>query len=58
MEYNKFKNDASVYQSTARAEDGMPPRGRWDAFCEGVLIPIGSLFAVFLTMLGLMLIAD
>ncbi|RSL15855.1 hypothetical protein EDE15_1360 [Edaphobacter aggregans] len=58
MEYDKFKNDASVYQSTARAEDGIQPQGRWSALCEGVLIPIGSLFAVFLTMLGLMLIAD
>jgi hypothetical protein len=58
MEYSKFKNDASVYESTARAEDGMPPRSRWNALCEGVLIPLGSLFAVFLAMLGLMLIAD
>ena len=58
MEYSKSKNDASVYQSTARAEDGMQPQGRWNALCEGVLIPIGSLFAVFLTMLGLMLLTD
>jgi hypothetical protein len=58
MEHTKFKNDASVYESTARAEDGMRPQSRWNALCEGVLIPLGSLFAVFMTMLGLMLIAD
>ena len=58
MEHSKIKKDASVYQSTARAEDGMRPLSRWNAFCEGVLIPIGSLFAVFLTMLGLMLLTD
>ncbi len=58
MEYSKLKNDASVYQSTARAEDGIRPQGRWNALCEGVLIPLGSLFAVFLAMLGIMLIAD
>lgn len=58
MEHSKLKNDASVYQSIARAEDGMRPQSRWYTLCEGVLIPLGSLFAVFLVMLGLMLIAD
>jgi hypothetical protein len=56
MEYTELKNDASIYQSNARAEDGMQHRSRWEALCEGVLIPIGSLFTVFLAMLGIMLL--
>jgi hypothetical protein len=56
MEYTELKNDASIYQSNARAEDGMQQRSRWSALCEGVIIPIGSLFTVFLAMLGIMLL--
>jgi hypothetical protein len=56
MEYSQLENDASIYQSNVRAEDGMQPRGRWSALCEGVLIPLGSLFTVFLAMLGIMLL--
>jgi hypothetical protein len=56
MEYGEPGNDASIYQSNARAEDGMQPRSHWNALCEGVLIPLGSLFTVFLAMLGVMLL--
>lgn len=56
MQYTEVKNDASIYQSNVRAEDGMQPRSRWNALCEGVLIPLGSLFTVFLAMLGIMLL--
>jgi hypothetical protein len=56
MEYSEVKNDVSIYQSNVRAEDGMQPRSRWSALCEGVLIPLGSLFTVFLAMLGIMLL--
>jgi len=49
-------NNPSVYQSNIRAEDGYQRRERWNSFFDEVLIPIGSLFAVFLVMLGLILI--
>jgi hypothetical protein len=56
MEYSEINNDGSIYQSNARAEDGMEQRSQWNALFEGVIIPIGSLFTVFLAMLGVMLI--
>jgi hypothetical protein len=56
MEYTESNNNTSIYQSNVRAEDGMQPRSRWSALCEGVLIPLGSLFTVFLAMLGIMLL--
>jgi hypothetical protein len=56
MNYTESKPIAPVYQSTSRAEDGQLQSNRWNALCEGVLFPLGSLFAVFLLMLGAMLI--
>jgi hypothetical protein len=57
MEYTKFlKNDAIIDQPNARAEDGMSKPSHWNTLCEGVLIPLGSIFAVFLAMLGMMLL--
>jgi hypothetical protein len=50
--------DNSIYQSNIRAEDGRQQTTRWSSFCDGVLIPLGSIFAVFLVMLGVMLIVD
>ncbi|WP_158790212.1 hypothetical protein [Granulicella sp. L60] len=58
MQYTPRIEDASTFQSTARAEDGSQSCSSWTNLCEGVLIPIGSLFAIFLFMLGVMLIAD
>jgi hypothetical protein len=57
MVYAQQNEEVSIYQSTVRAEDG-PPCSRWSALCEGVLIPLGSLFAIFLVMLGIMLVAN
>jgi hypothetical protein len=56
MEYIESNNDVSIYQSNVRAEDGMQPRNHWSALCEGVLIPIGSLFTAVLAILGMMLL--
>jgi hypothetical protein len=55
MEYTKQNDQASIYESNFRAEDGIPT-GRSNALYEGVVIPLGSLFAVFLFMLGVMVI--
>ena len=57
MEYIQPNDQASIYQSNVRAEDGLPC-GRWSAFCEGVVVPLVSLFAVFLFMLGAMLVTN
>ena len=56
MEHIEQKDITSTYQSNSRAEDGLSQRSQWITLCEGVLIPLGSLFAVFLFMLGVMLI--
>jgi hypothetical protein len=55
MEYTEQNNQASIYESNFRAEDGLPT-GRSNALYEGVVIPLASLFAVFLFMLGVMVI--
>src|ERR1700761_2182981 len=56
MNYIDSHQIAPTYQSNSRAEDGQLDRSHWSGLCEGVLIPLGSLFAVFLLMLGVMLI--
>jgi hypothetical protein len=45
---------ASIDQPNVRAEDGLQ-RASWNSLCEGILIPLGSLFAVLLVMVGMML---
>ena len=55
MEYTQQNNHASIYESNFRAEDGLPT-GRSNALYEGVVIPLASLFAVFLFMVGAMVI--
>ena len=50
--------DEVFSQSNVRAEDGFLQTSRWERLCEGVLIPLGSLLAVFMMMLCVMLIAD
>jgi hypothetical protein len=52
------ENMNSVNQSNVRAEDGFQGRASWNSFCEGILIPLGSLGAVFLVMLAVMLISN
>jgi hypothetical protein len=56
MNYIDSPQIAPTFQSNSRAEDGDLDCTRWSGLCEGVLIPLGSLFAVFLLMLGVMLI--
>ena len=54
MEYTQHNDEASIYQSNFRAEDGLE-NGRTNALYEGVVVPLASLFAVFLVMVGVML---
>jgi hypothetical protein len=56
MESIERKEITPAFQSNSRAEDGQTQGNQWSTLCEGVLIPLGSLFAVFLFMLGVMLI--
>ena len=53
----RLEDNKAIYPSNIRAEDGYQRRGAWNSLREGVLIPLGSLFAVFVVMLGLMLIS-
>jgi hypothetical protein len=57
MEHTQQNDQASMYQSNFRAEDG-PTGSRWSSLYEGVVVPLASLFAVFLFMLGAMVIAN
>ena len=57
MKLTMFKYDNSDVLSNIRAEDGLPQPIRWNAFYEGVILPLGSLFAVFLLVLGVMLLS-
>jgi hypothetical protein len=57
MEFARFKYNDSALQSNIRAEDGLQQANNWNAFCEGVLLPIGSLFAISLIVLSVMLIS-
>jgi hypothetical protein len=56
MEYTERQDITANYQSNIRAEDGLSQGSQWNTLCEGVLIPLGSLFVIFLFMLGVMLI--
>ena len=53
----KFKFDNADLLTNIRAEDGFPQPIRWNAFYEGVILPLGSLFAVFMLVLGVMLLS-
>ena len=55
MEYTQEHDQVTVYQSNFRAEDGAPP-GRSNALYEGVVIPLASLFAVVLFVVGAMML--
>jgi hypothetical protein len=56
MKYHKLQDIASTYQPNIRAEDGIQQRDRWSGLYEGVLVPFGFLFALFLAFLIVMLI--
>jgi hypothetical protein len=55
MEYTQHNDQESIYESTFRAEDGLPT-SRSNALYEGVVVPLASLFAVFLFMVGAMML--
>jgi hypothetical protein len=51
MNHRNLINDAWVYSSNARAEDGLQPPGGWRALCDTVLVPLGLYVAFFLLLL-------
>jgi hypothetical protein len=55
MEYTQQNDQTPIYESNFRAEDGVPT-SRMSALYEGVVIPLASLFAIFLFMVGAMVI--
>ena len=55
MEHIQHNDQPSIYESNFRAEDGAPT-GRSNALHEGVVIPLASLFAIFLFMVGAMML--
>jgi hypothetical protein len=54
-EVSIHESNFHAHESNFRAEDGLPS-GRSNALYEGVVVPLASLFAVFLFMLGAMVI--
>jgi hypothetical protein len=55
MEYTHQSDQITIYQSNFRAEDGATT-GRSNALYEGVVVPLASLFAVVLFVVGAMLL--
>jgi hypothetical protein len=55
MEYTQRNDQPSIYESNFRAEDGAHT-GRSNPLYEGVVIPLASLFAIFLFMVGAMVL--
>jgi hypothetical protein len=55
MEYTQHHDEVSIYQSNFRAEDGLNPS---NALYEGVVIPLASLFAVILFVIGAMMLSN
>jgi hypothetical protein len=55
MEYTHQSDEVMIYQSNFRAEDGATT-GRFNALYEGVVVPLASLFAVVLFVVGAMLL--
>lgn len=55
MELTQQNDQVSIYQSNSRAEDGLTGNAS-NALYEGVVIPIVSLFAVFLFVVGAMML--
>jgi len=56
MEYTQQNDHASIYQSNFRAEDG-DAAGSSSPLYEGVVVPLASLFAVVLFVVGAMVIS-
>jgi hypothetical protein len=53
MEITQQNDQASIYQSNFRAEDGLT-NTRSKALYEGIVVPFAAVFAVFLFLLGAM----
>ena len=51
MNHRNLINDAWVYSSNVRAEDGVLPPGGWRALYDTVLVPLGLYVALFLLLL-------
>jgi hypothetical protein len=51
MNHRNLINDAWVYSSNVRAEDGPQPPGGWRALRDTVLVPVGLYVALFLLLL-------
>lgn len=56
MEHTQLNDQGSIYESNYRAEDG-PASGRSSALYEGVVVPLASLFAVVLFVVGAMVVS-
>ena len=52
MEYTQQNDQASMYQSNFRAEDGLT--NSRSSLYEGVVVPFAAVFTIFLIMLGAM----
>ena len=57
MLHTQQNDQASMYQSNFRAEDGLPT-GPSNALYEGVVVPLASLAAVVLFVVGAMIITN
>jgi len=57
MEYTQQNDHASIYQSNFRAEDG-DATGTSSPLYEGVVVPLASLVAVVLFVVGAMVIRN
>jgi hypothetical protein len=55
MEHIQQNEESPISESNFRAEDG-PAASSSNSLYEGVVVPLASLFAVFLFMLGAMVI--
>jgi hypothetical protein len=55
LDYTQQNDQVTMYQSNFRAEDGVPT-GRSNALYEVVLVPLGTLFAVVLFVVGAMML--
>jgi hypothetical protein len=56
MEYTEQNDQVSMYQSNFRAEDGPAPRPSL-AIYEGIIIPLATLGAALLFVMGAMVLA-
>jgi hypothetical protein len=53
MAPNPLKNSRSIDHTNFRAEDGLQPNSNLDTFYENVIIPLGSVFAILMAILGI-----